>query len=483
MSPSQARAQPGYDVFISYHWRDHDAVHTVARHLRAAGLHPFVDRWYLVPGQPWQSALEQNLANCRAVAVFLGPGEMGPWQQRERDFAIDRQTRAPRLPVIPVLLPGCEPALGFLGQNTWVDLRHAIEDPAALAILAAAIRGEAPGPDLQDRARQAAAAICPYRGLLHFREEDEPFFFGRQRDADALAEVVRGQNLTAVVGASGAGKSSLVRAGLIPRLRRDRETGWEVVTMVPGGRPLRSLAMAMIPLLEPDKSETDRLAEGAKLAGHLSDHTFGLRDVAERVLHLQQGTAKLLLVVDQWEELYTLSSEAARESFLRQMLEAVEGNVGGLHVVLTLRGDFMGRALEHRGLSDRLEGAVKHLGPMTRAELEQAITGPAGRTGLELEDGLAGRLLDDAAAEPGNLPLLEFVLRRLWEEREGPRLSHAVYGSIGGISGAVARHADAVFARLTGAEQQAARRVFLQVVRPMADGGYTRRRAELAEVG
>lgn len=115
---------PGdYDVFLSYHWRDHAHVEALARRLREEQLTVFLDRWYLIPGQSWPKELETTLARCRAVAVCIGQGEMGPWQQREQYLALDRQAAAERsgrtFPVIPVLLPGAEPPLGFLSQNTW----------------------------------------------------------------------------------------------------------------------------------------------------------------------------------------------------------------------------------------------------------------------------------------------------------------------------------------------------------------------------
>jgi hypothetical protein len=107
-----------FDVFLSYHWRDRETVDRIARSLRDQGLKPFLDRWYLVPGRPWPQALEQTLASCRAVAVCIGPGEMGPWQARESYFALDRQGHKHDFPVIPVLLPGSDPPLVFMSHNT-----------------------------------------------------------------------------------------------------------------------------------------------------------------------------------------------------------------------------------------------------------------------------------------------------------------------------------------------------------------------------
>jgi hypothetical protein len=116
-------AESGYDVFLSYNSADHGVVEDFARKLRHEGLEAFLDHWGLAPGIRWRSKLEENLTSCKAVAIFVGPSEMGSWQQREVDVALDLQSRNPNLPVIPVLLPGCEPPLGFLRQLTWVDLR------------------------------------------------------------------------------------------------------------------------------------------------------------------------------------------------------------------------------------------------------------------------------------------------------------------------------------------------------------------------
>jgi hypothetical protein len=470
------------DVFLSYNWRDHAIVEGVAQQLRKAALHPLLDRWYLATGQPWPRALDQILATCEAVVVFVGPGEMGPWQQRERDLALERQSRSPGFRVIPVLLPGSDPALGFLGQNTWVDLRQGTDDPTSLEILAAAVRGQPPSPELRDRVQSTLSAICPYRGLLYFREEDAPFFFGRDTAIDELADAVHRDPFVAVVGASGCGKSSVVRAGLVHRLRQDRENTWEALTIFPGQEPLSTLAKTLVQSLEPEMTETDRLAEARKLASFLAKGEVRLHDVAARILQKQPGTDRLLLVVDQWEELYTLTrEEAVRRRFINEVLDAAERGV--LRVVITLRGDFIGKALAYRPLSDRLQGAQQNLGPMTHSELERAVGGPAIKVGLKLEQGLTEILLKDVADEPGNLPLLEFVLKRLWEDRQGGMLTHAAYDAMGGLHGALAKRAETIFAQLTSLEQDTVRKVFLQMVRPGEGGEDTRRRASVAEIG
>jgi hypothetical protein len=280
----QCRPVISFDVFFSYQRRDHGPVEAVARTLTERGLRVFLDRWYLTPGQPWPQALERTLASCNSVAVFLGADGLGPWQQRERDLALDRQGREPGFPVIPVLLTRADPALGFLRLNTWVDLSENVADQAALEILCAAIRRQPPGPAGLQQIAAVRAEICPYRGLHPFREEDATFFCGREAFTEKLAEAVERTSLVAVVGASGSGKSSAVRAGLIPRLRQTKAGGvWEVATLVPTDRPLHSLAAALLPILEPEMTRVDRLAEINKLAGHFAEGTVALRDVATDV--------------------------------------------------------------------------------------------------------------------------------------------------------------------------------------------------------
>ena len=471
-----------YDVFLSYNSTDHSFVENIARRLRDAGLEPFLDRWYLAPGMRWRSKLEETLSSCKAVAIFVGPGEMGSWQQREVDVALDLQSRSPNLPVIPVLLPGCEPPLGFLRQLTWVDLRSQVLD-RGIEILIKAAHGEAAGPDLQKHFDSVRASICPYRGLLHFREEDAPFFFGREGTLDKLASAVQRQPFVAVVGASGSGKSSVVRAGLVPRLRSYRHTVWETVILVPTDQPLKALARGFLPLLEPTIGEVDRLAEVGKLAGHFRSGTISLYDIVERILQKQSGTDRLLIVVDQFEELYTLTSdEEARRRFLDELLTASSHSGSKANVALTLRGDFVGRAFAYRPLSDRLQDAQINLGPMIREELECAIRKPAEKIQLEFEPGLVRRILNDVGDEPGNLPLLEFVLKELWEKRRGRVLLDEIYDAIGGLQGAVATKADEIFKGLSSAKQKILQRVFLRIVRPSESGLDTRRRAAFSEL-
>lgn len=470
-----------HDVFLSYRSRDHARVRALADALaKHAGLRVFLDRWYLVAGEPWLGALERALTSCRAAAICIGPGELGPWQQREMCLALDRQAHDPSFRVIPVLLPGADPVLGFLSTNMWIDLRDGAGEEDFVALLAAALRGTMP-PEVLATFPRAKTSVCPYRGLLYFREEDAPFFLGRESIIDELERTLARAALVSVVGASGSGKSSVVRAGLVPRLRRSRAPVWEVVTMVPGDRPLRGLAAAFTPLLEPEMTEVDLLVETNKLAAAMSNEEVSVRDVAEWVLRRQSGTERVLLVVDQWEELYTLTRDTTeRAHFISQLLDA--SSQGALSLVLTLRGDFVGQALTDRRLSDRLQGVQVNVGPMTEDELRRAIEEPAQAVGQTFEPGLVEAILRDVGDEPGRLPLLEFVLRQLWERRKADRLLHEAYREIGSLEGAIASRAEHVFSSLPEEDRLALRHLFLRLARPGDGRDYTRLRVASSDI-
>ncbi|MFQ5793681.1 MAG: TIR domain-containing protein [Candidatus Bipolaricaulia bacterium] len=475
-----------YDLFLSYHSPDRKSIQTVRQLLEARGIATFLDRENLVAGLPWPQALEEALRSARAVAVFLGPHDLGLWQKREIGFALDRQVQEEKagrvFPVIPVLLPGADLTSGFLFLNTWVDLHQDLTDSEALDALVRAVRGkEAVRPE------EVRVALCPYRGLRAFGEEHAAFFFGQEEFSKRLLKATLNRNLVAVVGPSGSGKSSVVQAGLLPLLRRQRPPAatWDAVLFTPGDRPFHRLAAALISLLEPSLNETDRLTEARKLGKRLANGETLLEDAVERLLEKSEGTDRLLLVADQFEELFTLTPKTDRKSFVTALLNALER--APLSVLLTLRADFYGNALAlTRDLSDRLEGGVVNLGSMKRDELERAIVDPAQKVGLTFEPGLVDRILDDVGDNPGNLPLLEFALTELWAQRQGGMLTHAAYEDIGEVAGAIAQRAEAEFAKFTPEQRKATRRVFTRLVRvaqPEEGSEDTRRRATLVELG
>src|SRR6266496_2927193 len=334
---------------------------------------------------------------------------------------------------------------------------------------------------------QQARSPCPYRGLFAFQEQDASVFFGRVTFTDQLVEAVQRQSSFAIIlGPSGSGKSSVVFAGMFPRLRK--EPGWLLTHLRLGNAPFQALATALLLLLEEKMTETDRLIENRKLASALSKGELSISEVVDRIAQKHQGSSRVLLAIDQFEELYTLCPEPAlRQQFLDALVKAVEAQRSQQHslmtVVLTLRADFLGQALAHRSFADVLQDAALMLTPMTHVELKTAIEEPARQIGVTFAPGLVERIVDDVENEPGHLPLLEFALTLLWERQEKKRLTHEAYEEIGRVEGALARYADQVYEALGEDEKERVRRVSVQMVRPGEHTEDTRRLATRGELG
>ena len=350
--------------------------------------------------------------------------------------------------------------------------------------------GPPPGADevqsLSGAPAEKVAPPNPFRGLFSFREEDADHFFGRESFTRRLLEAVERLPLVAVIGPSGSGKSSVLFAGLAARARSTRSLA--IVSFRPGSDPFQALAAPLLPLLEPEMGETDRLVEARKLAAALEEGEVPLSDVLCRIVEKDPAYERALLLVDQFEELFTLCpSRPLQERFLELLLEASAVQHADptpeTTVVVALRADFLGQALGYRPLADALQDADLKLGPMTRQELARAIEQPAQLHGVAFADGLVERILDDVGREPGHLPLLQFALATLWEKQEGGRMTHAAYEAIGSVPGAVAGYAEDVYGQLSPVEKERARNLLLQTIRPGAQTEDTRRLALRGELG
>jgi WD40 repeat protein len=458
------------DVFISYNRRDSAPAEHIASFLRDAGLRVFFDRWTLDAGQAWTGAIEEALNTASAVLVLLGPAGMGDWQRAESDLALDRQRRGEPVRVLPVLLRGADPPLGFLRLNTWVDLSAGHDDRSVLQHLVTVVRG---GTDGQ------APVICPYRGLRPFRQEDAAFFFGRDAFVARVAGSVQRKPVTAVAGASGSGKSSAIFAGLLPHLRADPAQDWTFVTMRPGREPFHALAANIDSLTRPLTREENQLSQTRALGDAMRSATIPIHTALGPLVADNQ---RVLVFVDQWEELYTICDNTeVRTAFIDALLDAAGDRVS---VLFTVRGDYFDDVLEHRRLADQLQDGLVNIGPMTADELRSCIEGPAHKVGLSFEEGLVDTILADVAGEAGSLPLLEFVLTELWERRRGTWLVTQAYAAIGGLRGAIADRAEDVLASFgpDSTERDLVKRVMLELV-SVGAGGETRRRATRAEIG
>ncbi|NJN92350.1 MAG: AAA family ATPase, partial [Leptolyngbyaceae cyanobacterium SL_5_14] len=321
--------------------------------------------------------------------------------------------------------------------------------------------------------------ICPYQGLSAFQEEDARFFFGRDRFKAQLLEAVETKQLVTVIGPSGSGKSSLVFAGLIPSLIR--QGNWLIGDFRPKADPFFELAAASVRLLEPEMKEPEQLFHAGKLKQEFQEGRLSVQQVIERILEKNLGK-KLLLIVDQFEEIYTLCKDEKQQQLFLDKLLAVVRYTPNFTVVLTLRADFLGYALSYRPFADAIPEADQMLGPMNLEELRDVIQKPIENLAM-IESGLTERILEDVKQEPGNLPLLEFTLTRLWEKKEYGWLTHNAYDEIGGVEKALAQYAEDEYKKLSETDQQRAKRVLIQLVRPGDETQDTRRLATRSEVG
>lgn len=370
-----------------------------------------------------------------------------------------------------------------------VSLRRAAGLPESFAPLIQLVAAEQnPHNELTATGRNPSTNLTdlpnPYRGLYAFGEEDARFFFGRELFTTRLLKTLQERAIVAVIGPSGSGKSSVIFAGLIPILRNSGQ--WLIVHSRPGRSPFYSLATSLLPLLEPttdSHSETDQLIETQKLATALQSGQITLWDVIQRILARHPQTAQFLLVADQFEELFTLCNDPQQQkNYPNTLFEAVKAGGNHFSLAITLRADFVSQALAQRPFADALQDSDVKLGPMTRNELAQAIEYPARLFAVTFEAGLVDRILDDVGREPGNLPLLEFALTLLWERRTGRRLTHTAYEAIGRVEGALAQYADKVYDNLKEKEQEQARRIFTQMIRPGEGTEDTRRVARRSEL-
>ena len=364
--------------------------------------------------------------------------------------------------------------------------------------LAAAFQGAVQSPAAADEGIAAPISPAievsnPYKGLQPFQEADSADFYGREALVERLLSRLapspaggrlRGEGgsegrFLAVVGPSGSGKSSVVQAGLIPALRAGEIAGaekWFVAEMVPGNHPLEELEAALMHVaVDPPPSLLEPLQKDER----------GLVRTLKRVLPAGTGDERpqLLLVIDQFEELYTLvGADGARQHFLELLMAALEDGRSQLRLVITLRADFYDRPLQDPVLGELLRRRTEVVLPLTLAELEQAIVRPAARMGVRLEPELATAIAADVVDQPGALPLLQYALTELFERRQNGKMTAAAYEAIGGVRGALGRRAEEIYRNLDAAEREVARQLFLRLVTLGEGVEDTRRRVPRSEL-
>ncbi|WP_433261263.1 hypothetical protein ACQPZF_26330 [Actinosynnema sp. CS-041913] len=341
-----------------------------------------------------------------------------------------------KLPSLPVTLAYVRACRGDVAEweRRWLDLA---------AVLAVETRRSDEDP-----------VQAPYVGLAAFQADDAERYFGREDLVDRLVERLSRERFAAVVGISGAGKSSLLRAGLLPRLAADPHRSSLVFT--PGAHPLEEIAVQAARLTGG--------ALGAALRAEFADDPQGLHRAVRVGVAGRRAEAEVVLVVDQFEEVFTLCrDEAERVRFIDHLVAATRADTSRCRVVIGVRADFYGHCTQYAALADVLENAQVTVGPMTMEELRRAITLPAAAAGCRLEAELLATLLAQAAGQAAVLPLLSHALLETWRRRRGVALTLGGFLAAGGIEGSLAKTAEDVYASLGAGRQALARMLFLRL--------------------
>jgi WD40 repeat protein/serine/threonine protein kinase len=302
--------------------------------------------------------------------------------------------------------------------------------------------------------------LNPYKGLRAFEPADSRDFFGREALVEQLLARLAAngsERFLAIVGPSGSGKSSLIKAGLIPALWQGKIAGsekWFIIDMQPGARPLDDLEIALT-----------RIAadQAPNLRRHLDRDVHGLIRAAKLIL--PNDESELLLVIDQFEEIFTLVEEAAARNHYMDLIQgAVSDPRSRVRVIIALRADYYDRPLQYPAFGELVRSNLETLLPLSAGELERAIVYPAQGVGVTFEPGLVATIIEDVNYRPGTLPLLQFALAELFEQREGRTLIHEAYQALGGAAGALARRAEELYQEQDAAGREAIRQLFLRLV-------------------
>lgn len=504
--PESPRA-PQIMIFLSHNTRDKPLVEEFARALRQLGLSPWLDKWNIHSGLRFQPLLHEAIGASCAMLVFVGRYGPGFWQSNEVELAIQKQSEDPDYRVMPIVLQG-----GSLSDWSFLSLRSGVpvdlpsEPPLddaerhewilSIRELAKEVKrrlGSKLGKHTDEKTN-----VKPYRGLLHFDVADAAWMFGRDRDVlDLLARLRAPERFLCLYGPSGSGKSSLVRAGLIPAIltgQLDERYTWQHVVMKPGSSPCEALARHLLQLSTRHQELTQGrvVTEIGDLTRALLENPSALRLTSNTYLKTAEES-RLLIVVDQFEEIFTASSPdtddtalrlgADGQAFIAALFDACDAKDSGVFVVISLRSDFLHLALLEPMLAVRLKDTLRVvLPPMTRGQLDDAITQPAARFDVKVESSVRDALLDATVRQAGQLPLLQLTLSELWEHRTESRLSYASYVELGRIEGVITKVADNVFRPLSREQQEAAMYVLGRLVYIGAQTEDTRRRAKRSEV-
>jgi len=474
-------------LFISYSRVNLEVVEKLRDDLQNAGVDVWIDQVGLTPGTPdWDQALRDAIQQASAVLLVASPdSRRSPYVRDEIAIAKDAKK-----PIYPLWVDGdswIDSIPMGLGSTQNVDLRGE-SYPENLQRLIASLGGNVsdisePIAPIQAEDKPQipppADPRNPYKGLRAFTSDDSDDFFGRDTLVEDFLNIVaddtRSARVLAVLGASGSGKSSVMMAGLLPQLKQNHPDWTFLDPIVPGTNPLEKLTIMLARQFD-NKSQT-AIEDDLK-----NRNTRGLHRLASEL-----SDKPLVLYIDQFEEVFTLvDKEADRRHFIDILTTAVTEPDGTLYLLLSMRADFYDRPLQYNAFGKLIENHHVAVTPMTLADLYDVVQGPAQLpdVGVTFEDGLVTEMVFAVREETAALPLLQFTLDQLFEARDGHTLTMQAYHDLGGIQGALAKHADATYNNLSSDQhRQLARALFLRLIEPgKTEQDTTRRRVTDSEL-
>lgn len=483
-------------LFVSYSRHDQAFVDRLVKYLKDASMSVWIDHEGLSVGtKSWELAIREAIRNSFGLILIASPNSNSSRYVRDEMQIADMYSRK----IYPVWAVGddwreCVPLGNF--ELQYVDCREGKFDTGIGQLLSTLqhdndpMTGDTATPNIIAPVSDPMTSLRnPYKGLRAFTSDDHNDFFGR----DAFINEVMGdirrrlhasenpERFMAFIGPSGSGKSSMVMAGLIPKLQQGAINGSEawiyLPPIYPASSPLEALANALAASLE------------MGMRAIMEDLTYnlrGLHNLLERVKAKQSKPrdAKVVLLVDQFEELFTLTYKPEdRNTFIELLYNAATERTGSALIFITLRADFYDRPMNHTDFGKLLESNNRSILPMTLRDLREIIEKPAEGVNLQFDDGLVGDLIFEVYGQSGALPLLQFTLDQLFRRRDVNRLTLDAYHEMNGVKGALAEHAEGIYQnRLMGWQRKFAKHLFLRLIEPgETELGTTRRRAEMSE--
>ncbi|MEO1667239.1 MAG: TIR domain-containing protein [Chloroflexota bacterium] len=480
-------------IFISYTHHDSDFVERLRSDLRDREISVWVDFIGLKAGTPdWEQAIRDAIRDSRAVLLVASPQARESFYVRD-EIAVANMEKKPLYPVWADGEHWIDSVPLGMGRIQYIDARANSYD-AALERMVEMFQADELETIIvtQEQVDELPSDFVPrnpYKGLRAFRAEDRSDFFGRdtliREFVDALQSNDENANALAVVGPSGSGKSSVVMAGLIPALQNGAIQGSEdwlyCEPLVPGKQPIISLTSVLAPVYADVPAQF--IKNSIRQALHSPDKLGLYTLVQEKTAHTDQ---RVVIYIDQFEELFTLTeSEDERQQFIDLLTAAATEPDSRLILILSMRADFYDRPMQYPLLGQLIDERNYSVLPMRLADLQDVIVKPADQDDvrLQFDDGLVTELVYAVREQVGALPLLQFTLDQLFEHRDGQHLTLEAYNAIGGLQGALAKHAQATYDQLPENDRAFVQPLFLRLIEPgQTEQDTTRRRAAMAEL-